>query len=227
MRRFLSFLTELFANLWGAFWTGLAAVSTLATFIPLYLHWFTLPRWVPGTVAVVAWLLAPYRLYVNLAERREALGGKNKGRQTDLSGRWEGWSYRTLTKEWRPSAHELKQNGSHIIANAWGPQNWARGLCASIVGDGATYELIWSYQTSSVGSGRPGDSHKGTHFFKYSERNGHKYLEGTYATDRIREDETVGAGGFHRLIWVSKKLKSAVDFKNEAHWGMPKPNSPP
>lgn len=144
----------------------------------------------------------------------------------DICGRWEGWSYRNLTKEWVPAAQEFKQDGKNITANAWGPRNWAHGLSASIVSDGATYQLIWSYWTDITGQGRPGDAHTGTHYFKYSERDGHKYLEGKYATDRTREDGTMGSAGFHRLIWVSKEFKSALDFRDEA-WGLPKPIGPP
>jgi diguanylate cyclase (GGDEF)-like protein len=146
----------------------------------------------------------------------------------DLSGRWEGWSFRELTKEWRAAAQEFRQDGQRIIANAWGPKNWARGLCASIVSDGATFELIWSYLTTTTGQGRAGDAHIGTHFFKYSERDGHKYLEGKYLTDRLRDDgQSMGSVGFHRLIWVSRDLKSALAFTDEAHWGLPKPTDEP
>jgi hypothetical protein len=155
-------------------------------------------------------------------------GGSNSQPHTpDISGRWEGWSYRSLTEEWVPAAQEFKQDGKNIVANAWGPRNWAHGLTASIVHDGATYQLIWSYWTESTGQGRLGDSHTGTHYFKYSERSGHKYLEGKYATDRVREDRTTGSAGFHRLIWVSRELKSALDFRDDAPWGLPKPAGPP
>jgi len=50
----------------------------------------------------------------------------------DLSGRWEGWSYPNLTKEWRPTAHEIRQQAYEITANAWGPakevsnNNWTK-----------------------------------------------------------------------------------------------------
>jgi len=33
----------------------------------------------------------------------------------DLSGRWEGWQFRTLEKEWRPTAHEITPQPSHRI----------------------------------------------------------------------------------------------------------------
>ncbi len=148
----------------------------------------------------------------------------------DLSGRWEGWSYRTLTKEWRPSAHEISQEALDIAVNAWGPDNWSRGVCASIVQDclGGASELIWSYKTESTSAAyQPGDTHSGTHFLRLSEREGHKYLEGRYVTDRVRDDDkTIGAGGFHRLIWVSATFKCACGY-DEKSWGMPKPDEPP
>jgi hypothetical protein len=144
----------------------------------------------------------------------------------DLSGRWEGWSYRSFEggeTEWRPSAHEISQRALDITAEAWGPSNWSRSICASIVraSQGGTYELVWSYKTETVSPGpdsRPGDCHQGTHFHRYSERNGCKYLEGTYITDRIRtKDGTVGAGGFHCLVWVSHKPKHALAY-DEKKW---------
>ncbi len=148
----------------------------------------------------------------------------------DLGGRWEGWSYRTLTKEWRPSAHEISQEALDISANAWGPDNWSRGVCACIVQDslGGVYELIWSYKTeSTTPKYKPGDNHTGTHFLRLSERDGCRYLEGRYVTDRVRdEDKTIGAGGFHCLVWVSSTFKGACAY-NEDNWGMPMPEEPP
>lgn len=121
----------------------------------------------------------------------------------DVSGRWEGWSYRSFQgaeTEWRPSAHEISQRALDITAEAWGPNNWSRSICASIVraSHGGTYELVWSYKTGVISpslESRPGDTHQGTHFHRYSERDGGKYLEGAYITDRVRTDGTVGAAG--------------------------------
>lgn len=149
----------------------------------------------------------------------------------DLSGRWEGWSYRSLTQEWLPSAHEISQQALDIGASAWGPNNWSRGLCASIVSDrhGVAFEFVWSYKTETVGpGGQPGDTHQGTHFHRLVERDGNKYLEGTYITDRIRSgDKTMGAGGFHRLVWVSNTFKNGLDYDEGKKWGMEKPKDNP
>jgi hypothetical protein len=143
----------------------------------------------------------------------------------DLAGRWEGWSYRSFESgetEWRPSAHEISQRALDITAEAWGPSNWSRSICASIVraSHGGTYELVWSYKTETVSPGsdtKPGDSHQGTHFHRFSARDGHRYLEGAYVTDRRREDGTTGGAGFHYLVWVSRTLKHGLAF-DEKKW---------
>jgi hypothetical protein len=104
-------------------------------------------------------------------------------------------------------------------------------MCASIVRDShaGIYEFIWSYKTESTAPDpKPGDTHQGTHFHRLSERGANRFLEGAYVTDRVRlEDKTVGAGGFHRLVWVSKTLKKGIAFEGETTWGMPKPEAPP
>ena len=61
------------------------------------------------------------------------------------------------------------------------------------------------------------DTHTCTHFLRLSERGGHRYLESRYITDRVREsDRTIGTGGFHRLVWVSSKLKAACDYQEKS-----------
>jgi hypothetical protein len=148
----------------------------------------------------------------------------------DLSGRWEGWSFRTLSGEWVPSAHEISQQALDIAANAWGPNNMSRGICASIVCDrlGGAVEFIWSYKTETIGpQARSGDTHQGTHLHHLSKSDGQLYLTGIYITDRVRRDGTLGSVGAHRLVWVSKKLKHGYHFTSESMWGMPKPSAPP
>ena len=63
MNNGLRFIRELFGSWWARSWVALAAVSTLTTFIPLYVHGFTLPRWILLVVSLVAWILAPFDLY--------------------------------------------------------------------------------------------------------------------------------------------------------------------
>jgi hypothetical protein len=143
----------------------------------------------------------------------------------DFSGRWEGWTYRSVTGEWRPSAEEIIQDELGISANAWGPDNWAHGISASIIHDRAAFELVWSYRTvPTTPNYCGGDSHTGTHFLRYSERDGQRFLEGRYVTDRPRNDGTMGTGGFVRLRWVSNKLKTALDYDKAKSWGLPEPN---
>jgi hypothetical protein len=57
------FVAELFGSWWGRCWVGLAAISTLSTFIPLFVRGFTLPRWILFVVSVAAWIIAPFDLY--------------------------------------------------------------------------------------------------------------------------------------------------------------------
>ena len=162
--------------------------------------------------------------YVFSRRGRRRFGIQPEG-APDLSGRWEGWTYRSVTREWRPSAEEIIQDKLGISANAWGPDNWARGITASIIHDRAAYELIWSYRTvPTTPNYRGGDSHTGTVFLRYSERDGQRFLEGRYVTDRPRDDGTMGSGGFVTLRWVSNKLKTALDYDKAKSWGLPEPH---
>lgn len=63
MKNFITYLVQLFATWWGGLWSALGAVSTLATFVPLYVRGVTVPRSIPVVLAIISWLLAPYRLY--------------------------------------------------------------------------------------------------------------------------------------------------------------------
>jgi hypothetical protein len=169
-----------------------------------------------------------FSLKRQLKQSSEIKSTEVKRNLPDLSGRWEGWTYRSLTKEWRPSVEEITQDEFGISANGWGPDNWARGISASIIGNPSAYELVWSYRTEPTTSNyRGGDSHTGTHFLRYSERGGQKFLEGRYVSDRPRDDGTMGAGGIVKLRWVSHQLKTALDFDKEKIWGLPEPDQPP
>jgi hypothetical protein len=144
----------------------------------------------------------------------------------DFGGRWEGWYWNTLGKEWLPTAHEVRQRSLSLAANAWGPNNWSRSVCAAILTDphGGTPEFVWTYKTEPTTG--PAVAHTGTHLLRLVTPNGAKRLEGKYFTDRPRrEDNTIGQGGFIRLVWVASSLRNALDY-NE-NWGMPKPSDIP
>jgi hypothetical protein len=178
-----------------------------------------------GIVTVAAWLA--WVLLNRYLWRKGAFRAFLK--IPDLSGRWEGWYFSTMRKEWRPTAHEISQEALEIVAHAWGPDNWARGICASLVTDrfGGAPELIWAHKTDPTTQNvRSGDTHTGTHFLRLSEREGNKYLEGRYITDRVRDDGSLGSVGFIRLVWVSPEHKNALDFQ-EQRWGMSKPEGQP
>jgi hypothetical protein len=175
-----------------------------------------------GLLLIVVAILVPY-IFSLRRQRRFSIQPEGS---PDLSGRWEGWTYRSITREWRPSAEEIIQDELGIRANAWGPDNWARAISASIIHDRAAYELVWSYQTvPTTPNYQGGDSHTGTHFLRYSERDGERFLEGRYVTDRPRDDGTMGTGGFVMLKWVSDKRKTALNYDRTKSWGLPEPNA--
>src|SRR5260370_38332738 len=61
----ITFIRELLRTWWARLWLILAALSTLATFAPIYFHRFAVPHWIVPAIDIVAWLIAPYRLYVH------------------------------------------------------------------------------------------------------------------------------------------------------------------
>jgi hypothetical protein len=63
MKMFKQYWVEVLSGWWGIVWLLAGAISTSATFIPIYSPKFAVPHWVPGAISVVAWLMAPYRLY--------------------------------------------------------------------------------------------------------------------------------------------------------------------
>lgn len=66
---FVRYLRDLFGNTWGLVLLLAGFISTAATFVSLYYPAFHLPRWILIAVAVVAFLLAPFRLYVSQQKR--------------------------------------------------------------------------------------------------------------------------------------------------------------
>jgi hypothetical protein len=64
MRTFIRYLRDLLGSAWGVLFVIAGAISTGVTFVVIYRPTFTLPHWLPGAISIVAWLLAPYRLYL-------------------------------------------------------------------------------------------------------------------------------------------------------------------
>lgn len=149
----------------------------------------------------------------------------------DLSGRWEGWRYRTLERDWSPTAHEITQSGLDIAAEAWGMKNWARSTSASIITDrhGGAVQLVWSYKAEVITPpSTVGGFHDGTHFLRLSRDSAQqRHLDGKYVNDRLRQDGTLGGVGFIRLVWVGRASQGQLAFRDEASWGMPEPQDSP
>jgi hypothetical protein len=164
---------------------------------------FAIDRWL--------WRLPPFRALFRIP---------------DFSGRWEGWYWNTIGKKWLPNVHEINQCSLHISVNSWGLKNWSRSNCATVFTDssGGTPELVWSYDTvQASGISTP---HRGTAMLRLINRDGKEYLEGTYYTDRQRDDESIGQGGFIRLIRVGWRFGNELGYeKKKESWGMPKPES--
>ncbi len=70
---FFRYLRDLFGNAWGVALLLAGFISTAMTFVALYYPAFHLPRWILTAVAVVAFLLAPFRLYAIQEKRIAAL----------------------------------------------------------------------------------------------------------------------------------------------------------
>jgi hypothetical protein len=72
------FIKELLKTWWGRLWSLLAVISTLSTFVAIYVRGFTPFRWIPLVVAVIAWLFAPYKLFASqqnkIAQLRNRIG---------------------------------------------------------------------------------------------------------------------------------------------------------
>jgi len=78
MKMFGRYLWNIVSTWWGAAFLIAGAVSTSATFIPLYLPKFALPHWILGAVSIAAWLVAPYRLYQRQQGQIEALSANQQ-----------------------------------------------------------------------------------------------------------------------------------------------------
>ena len=81
MRTFGRYLYEVLSTGWGILFLIAGAVSTLVTFVLIYRPGFVLPYWVPGALSIVAWLIAPYRLYSKQSKRIGALESQNQQRR--------------------------------------------------------------------------------------------------------------------------------------------------
>jgi hypothetical protein len=150
----------------------------------------------------------------------------------DFRGRWEGWYYSDAHGKWRPVATEITQKAIDLVVHAWGPHNWSRGLCASIVTDraGTVPQIIWSHKTESTSPiVDAGANHSGTHFLRLSPADATKpkMLEGYYINDRVRPDnQSRGYAGYVKLVWVSRACKNGLEYSDQT-WGMPKPEEDP
>ena len=85
MRIFVRYLRAVFSTAWGVLFVIAGVLSTVVTFVLIYRPHFVLPYWVPAVLSIVAWLMAPYRLYQEQRNRIEALEAFNqKQRRAEL-----------------------------------------------------------------------------------------------------------------------------------------------
>jgi hypothetical protein len=69
----MRYLRALFGSAWGTAFLIAGFISTIMTFVAIYVPEFHLPRWIPIGIAVAAFLFAPLRLYVQMEKRLAAL----------------------------------------------------------------------------------------------------------------------------------------------------------
>jgi hypothetical protein len=171
--------------------------ATLATYVVAVL----LDRWL--------WRITPFKQILGIP---------------DLSGRWEGWYWNTVGRQWLPNAHEVNQRSFHLTVHSWGPTNESKSILATIFADeaGMSIELVSVYGTVRISG--PAVPHRGTSQLSVSESG--KYMEGMYWTDRTRTDGSSGQSGFIRLARVDGQLKQGLKFLEQG-WGMPKPTDSP
>lgn len=182
-------------------WTTLRMTST-ALFVA-YLLSILISRWL--------WRWFPLKLLLGIP---------------DVSGRWEGWYWNSLGKDWLPGALEVSQHAEDLTLTAYGMNNRSRSLCSSILVDssGAT-DLVWSYQTVPIAG--LAAQHRGTAMLQVEQDSGERRLRGTYCTDGVRtEDGTIGKGGFIRYVRVGRSLRGGLGDPTKK-WGMQKPAHPP
>ena len=70
---FVRYLRGLFGNAWGLAFLLAGFISTAMTFVALYYPAFHLPHWILTAIAIVAFLLAPFRLYALQQKKMAAL----------------------------------------------------------------------------------------------------------------------------------------------------------
>ena len=145
----------------------------------------------------------------------------------DFGGRWEGWYWNTLGKQWLPNALEASQRLSHVSYHSWGPKNESTTVWAELMTDGSTkIELTAVYRTKAVsGQAKP---HWGAANLSFSRMGDQSLLTGTYWTDSVRDDGTKGHYGYIRLA-RARKGKGNLDGWGftENDWAMPEPAEPP
>ncbi len=85
MRTFVRYLRDLLSSAWGVLFVIAGAISTGVTFVVIYRPAFTLPHWIPAAISIIAWLLAPYRLYLKQrAEITTLADNQQKPRRSQL-----------------------------------------------------------------------------------------------------------------------------------------------
>jgi hypothetical protein len=78
---FLTYVRAVASTSWGVFFLLAGTVSTACTFVLIYNPRFVLPYWVPAALSILAWLLAPYRLYQQQEKRLHAVTSKPRRAQ--------------------------------------------------------------------------------------------------------------------------------------------------
>lgn len=144
----------------------------------------------------------------------------------DFSGRWEGWFWNSLGKRWEAAVHEVSQSAFEVTANGWGPVGWSRSFCAALIADsaGRAPELVYTYHNEKYAGHT--EAHTGTCKLRMEKCGDTRYLVGTYYTDRTRDDNTIGQGGYVRLAYAGAELRDGFCF-DEGSWKMPRPTDVP
>lgn len=144
----------------------------------------------------------------------------------DFLGRWVGWYKEPDEDDWRPTAHEIQQNGNLINAIAYGEENHSISICSYL--DEQTLgkkRLIWTYgsKTTKRIGGLP--DHTGTHIAEFTiENGGMKHMDGWFYNDRKQKTGCIGAVGYFRCVWVSNEIKNDRAFDKD-YWPIKKPNN--
>ena len=144
----------------------------------------------------------------------------------NIAGRWEGWYFNTLGKQWLPCSMEIAQSADELTISAYGRNNRSRSLCSSVLVDASgSTDLVWSYSTDPI-EGHAAQ-HRGTAMLQVQHCSRSKILRGTYCTDGVRfEDQTMGKVGFIRFARVDQLCQGGLCY-DEGNWGMKKPTESP